>query len=73
MIRPFLEQRTAFGGQYVINYLSTAGGLKGPRRNAKYINAKFMDYPLKKGVYYYDHLCGLSLSGAGAEDRRNQF
>ena len=52
MIRPFLEQRTAFGGQYVINYLSTAGGLKGPRRNAKYINAKFMDYPLKKGVYY---------------------
>ena len=52
VIRPFLEQRTAFGGQYVINYLSTAGGLKGPRRNAKYINAKFMDYPLKKGVYY---------------------
>lgn len=52
VIRPFLEQRTAFGGQYVINYLSTAGGLKGPRRNAKYINAKFMDYPLKKGMYY---------------------
>lgn len=52
VIRPFLEQRTAFGGQYVINYMSTAGGLKGPRRNAKYINAKFMDYPLKKGVYY---------------------
>ena len=48
VIRPFLEQRTAFGGQYVINYLSTAGGLKGPRRNAKYINAKFMDYPLKR-------------------------
>ena len=53
-IEPVLEAKDASGAVvgHVINSLSTAGGLKGPRRNAKYINAKFMDYPLKKGVYY---------------------
>lgn len=51
-IKPFLDSMTEFNGQYVINYLSTAGGLKGPYNNSKYINPKFMNYQLKKGVYY---------------------
>lgn len=52
VIEPFLDQMKPFNGKYVIQYLSTAGGLKGPKNNAKYINARFMEYPLKPGVYY---------------------
>ncbi len=52
VIVPFLEERKKFDGTYVINYLSTAGGIKGPYENSKYINPRFMDYPLEKGVYY---------------------
>lgn len=51
-IKPFLDTMTEFNGTYVINYLSTAGGLKGPYNNSKYINPQFMNYPLKKGAYY---------------------
>ena len=51
-IKPFLDKRTAFDGTYVICYLSTAGGLKGPKRNADYINPQFMAYPLDKNRYY---------------------
>lgn len=51
-IKPFLDAMRAFDGTYVINYLSTAGGLKGPRRNARYINAEFMKYPLDSAKYY---------------------
>lgn len=51
-IKPFLDSMTEFDGRYVINYLSTAGGIKGPKNNAKYINPQFMNYPLKDGVYY---------------------
>ena len=51
-IVPFLDTMAEFNGTYVINYLSTAGGLKGPYNNAKYINEKFLSYPLKKGIYY---------------------
>jgi hypothetical protein len=43
---------TAFNGTYVINYLSTAGGLKGPYNNSKYINPEFIKYPLEQGRYY---------------------
>lgn len=51
-VKPFLDQAKPFSGEYVLNYLSTAGGLKGPRRNAKYINAQFLNYPLNKENYY---------------------
>lgn len=51
-IKPFLDKRTAFDGTYVICYLSTAGGIKGPYNNAVYINQKFLDYSLDKSNYY---------------------
>ncbi|MDE6722805.1 MAG: phosphatidylinositol-specific phospholipase C domain-containing protein [Eubacterium sp.] len=51
-IKPFLNQAKPFAGEYILNYLSTAGGSKGPRRNAKYINAQFLNYPLNKENYY---------------------
>lgn len=51
-IMPFLNKMTDFSGTYIINYLSTAGGLKGPYNNSKYINPKFLDYPLQDGAYY---------------------
>ncbi len=51
-IMPFLNSMTDFNGTYVINYFSTAGGLKGPYNNAKYINRKFLSYPLEKSRYY---------------------
>lgn len=51
-IMPFLNTMTDFCGTYIINYLSTAGGFKGPYNNSKYINPAFMKYPLKKNTYY---------------------
>ena len=51
-IKPFLDKRTAFDGRYIINYLSTAGGLKGPHNNSRFINQRFMKYPLDNGKYY---------------------
>lgn len=51
-IKPFLDTIAEFNGTYIINYLSTAGGLKGPYNNSKYINPKFLDYPLDKEKYY---------------------
>lgn len=51
-IKPFLDKRSAFDGSYVICYLSTAGGFKGPERNADYINCQFMKYNLEKNKYY---------------------
>lgn len=51
-IRPFLDAARPFGGTYVINYLSTAGGLKGPRKNAEIINHQFLQYPLDPEKYY---------------------
>lgn len=51
-IMPFLDKMTNFNGTYIINYFSTAGGLKGPCNNAKYINQKFLSYPLEKDKYY---------------------
>lgn len=57
-IKPFLDERTEFDGNYVICYLSTAGGVKGPEQNAKHINQMFMEYPLDKnkhyGIFYVD-------------------
>lgn len=51
-VKPFLDAREAFDKIYIINYLSTAGGLKGPYNNSKYINPRFMNYPLDKEKYY---------------------
>lgn len=51
-IKPFLDSMKAFDNTYVINYLSTAGGLKGPYRNARYINRRFLAYPLDRNKYY---------------------
>lgn len=52
VIEPFLNTMSCFNGKYVINYLSTAGGLKGPYNNSKYINPQFMKYELKENYYY---------------------
>ena len=51
-IKPFLDKAKPFAREYILNYLSTAGGIKGPYRNAKYINAQFLNYPLNKENYY---------------------
>lgn len=51
-IKPFLDTMEPFKGSYIINYLSTAGGLKGPYNNSKYINPRFLNYRLRDGVYY---------------------
>lgn len=51
-IKPFLDKSKAFDGTYIINYLSTAGGLKGPYNNSKYINPRFMEYKLNRDFYY---------------------
>ncbi|MCC8016315.1 MAG: phosphatidylinositol-specific phospholipase C domain-containing protein [Clostridiales bacterium] len=56
-IKPFLDRAEPFGGTYIINYLSTAGGLKGPEKNAEYINPRFIKYPLKSGFYYGTIYC----------------
>lgn len=50
-IKPFLDGRGDFDGDFVICYLSTAGGLKGPEYNAKYINSRFMEYELDGDKY----------------------
>lgn len=51
-IKPFLDSMKPFDSTYVINYLSTAGGFKGPYRNSLYINSAFMSYPMDKNKYY---------------------
>lgn len=51
-IKPFLDTMKPFDGTYIINYLSTAGGYKGPYNNSRYINPHFMDYPLDSENYY---------------------
>ncbi len=56
-IKPFLDKAEAFNGTYIINYLSTAGGIKGPYNNAKYINPQFINYPLNKDNYYGTIYC----------------
>lgn len=56
-IKPFLDKAKPFDGTYIIDYLSTAGGLKGPRKNADYINPQFMKYPLDPAKYYGTIYC----------------
>lgn len=56
-IKPFLDKAKPFDGTYIINYLSTAGGLKGPYYNSKYINPQFMAYPLDGEKYYGTIYC----------------
>lgn len=56
-IKPFLDSAKPFDGTYIINYLSTAGVIKGPYNNAKHINAEFMKYPLNKNNYYGTIYC----------------
>lgn len=51
-IKPFLDERTAFDGKYIICYFSTAGGFKGPEFNARIINSEFMNYPMDNSKYY---------------------
>lgn len=51
-LKPFLDSMTEFDGRYIINYTSTAGGIKGPRYNASVLNPLVMQYPLDKGRYY---------------------
>lgn len=56
-IKPFLDKAEEFRGIYIIDYISTAGGFKGPRKNAQYINPEFLAYPLKKYCYYGTIYC----------------
>ena len=56
-IKPFLDKSAPFDGTYIIDYLSTAGGFKGPYNNSKYINPHFMEYPLDKDFYYGTIYC----------------
>lgn len=56
-IKPFLDKSAPFDGTYIINYLSTAGGLKGPYRNSKYINKRFICYELNREYYYGTVYC----------------
>lgn len=56
-IKPFLDRARPFEGTYIINYLSTAGGFKGPFNNSKYINARFIDYKLNNNFYYGTIYC----------------
>lgn len=56
-IKPFLDKAAPFDGTYIINYLSTAGGFKGPYNNSKYINPRFIEYSLNKDFYYGTVYC----------------
>lgn len=56
-VKPFLDQSAPFDKTYIINYLSTAGGFKGPYNNSKYINPRFIEYPLKDDFYYGTIYC----------------
>lgn len=56
-IKPFLDKSAPFDGTYIIDYLSTAGGFKGPYNNSKYINPHFMEYLLNKDFYYGTIYC----------------
>lgn len=51
-LRPFLDTMAKFDGTYIIDYTSTAGGIKGPQHNSSVINPLFMQYPLDKEKYY---------------------
>ena len=52
VVLPFLDSCSGFGGKYICNFTSTAGGIKGPRHNAEYINRRLFNYPLDKEKYY---------------------
>lgn len=56
-VKPFLDKAKPFDGMYIINYLSTSGGLKGPKKNADYINPQFLNYKLDKTNYYGTIYC----------------
>lgn len=51
-LKPFLDSMGEFDGRYIINYTSTAGGSKGPKKNSEIINEYFMGYQLDKSKYY---------------------
>ncbi|MBQ7739980.1 MAG: phosphatidylinositol-specific phospholipase C domain-containing protein [Eubacterium sp.] len=51
-VKPLLESAAAFSKTYILNYLSTAGGLHLPRQNANIINKCFTEYELKNNKYY---------------------
>lgn len=51
-LKPFLDKATPFDGTYIINYTSTAGGFKGPKRNSQYLNPLVMKYPFNSKNYY---------------------
>lgn len=56
-VKPFLDKAKPFDGLYIINYLSTSGGLRGPKKNADYINTQFLNYRLDKNNYYGTVYC----------------
>lgn len=51
-VKPFLDSRKEFDGKYILCYLSTSGGLKGPEKNSEYMNTKFYRYRIDKEKYY---------------------
>lgn len=56
-LKPFLDKSAPFDKTYIVNYLSTAGGLKGPYKNSEYINPRFIEYPLNADFYYGTVYC----------------
>lgn len=56
-VKPFLNKMLPFNGAYIINYLSTAGGMKGPYNNSKYINSHFLACKLNNKNYYGTIYC----------------
>ena len=50
-VKPFLDVKRSPGEQFVICYLSTSGGVAGPRNNSVFVNAEFMKYETEKGEY----------------------
>ncbi|MBR3738124.1 MAG: phosphatidylinositol-specific phospholipase C domain-containing protein [Eubacterium sp.] len=51
-VKPFLDERKKFDGDFVICYLSTSGGYAGPKNNSFFVNDEFEKYELKSNNYY---------------------
>lgn len=72
-VKPMLDNASPFSGEYRINYLSTAGGIKGPYNNALYINEKFMQYNLVGGKYYGTIYCDFAFKALAEKIALSNF
>lgn len=51
-VKPVLDNEEMYKDNFILNYFSTAGIPVIPRFNAKHINKKFLEFPLKKDGHY---------------------